>query len=102
LDAVTLRISELTGPGVTSVYINGVAIPEGPRDPGPDNIPFRNFDVSGYAGQEVDLEFRLPRGASGSFDIMGWGVIPEPEEWVLLALGGAAVAWVSRKRARAG
>jgi hypothetical protein len=102
LDALTLRISELTGPGLTALYINGIAIPEGPKEPGTDNISFRNFDVSGYAGQEVNLEFQLPRGAVGTFDIMGWGVIPKPKEWALLALGGAAVVWVTRRRLRAG
>jgi hypothetical protein len=56
------------------------------------------LNISGFAGQEVTLEFRFLPGASGRFDIYGFTQIPEPSTWALFGVGAAAMAWMARKK----
>jgi hypothetical protein len=53
-------------------------------------------DVSGYAGQEVNLQFVFGKSFSHSFDIAGFTTVPEPSSYALLGLG-AALLWYHRR-----
>ena len=54
------------------------------------------IDVSRWAGQTVDLEFRLEPSQSGRLDVLGFTNVPEPSTWALLGLGAAALVWQVR------
>ena len=54
------------------------------------------IDVSRWAGQTVDLEFRLEPGNSGRLDVLGFTSVPEPSTWALLGLGAATLLWQCR------
>ena len=57
-----------------------------------------SVDVSGYAGQTVELAFRA-RNGWGIFDVLGFKTIPEPSSLALFGLG-AAVLFVTVERRR--
>ena len=54
------------------------------------------IDVSRWAGQTVEFEFRLEPGNSGRLDVLGFTSVPEPSTWALLGLGAAALLWQCR------
>ena len=54
-------------------------------------------NVSGFAGQQVSLEFVFPKGGS-IFDIAGFTIAPEPSTYALFGLGAALLWWQHRRR----
>ena len=56
------------------------------------------WDVAGFAGQEVNLEFLVSSGDSIRFDILGFVPIPEPSTWALFGVGAAAVFCIGRRK----
>ena len=54
-------------------------------------------DVSGFAGQQVKLEFVFPKGGN-DFDITGFTIAPEPSTYALFGLGAALLWWQRRRR----
>lgn len=56
------------------------------------------FDISGFAGQEVTLEFAFYRGQGQLFDNLGFISVPEPETWALLGLGATVLGWTLWRR----
>lgn len=67
------------------------------------NVTFYPYvDVSRFAGQTVDLEFRVIQGpfegVGFGFDILGFQTVPEPSTYALLGVGLAALGWHSLRR----
>ena len=82
--------------GRLTVWING-------QQAGVANVDvnaYNQLDVSLFAGQLVDLEFRFPKNSSQAFDIFGFTQIPEPLTWMLLGVGAAGLVWQRRHRPR--
>ncbi len=68
----------------------------------PEITAYPWIDVSRYAGQIVDLEFRVIQfpfqSVAMGFDILGFKPVPEPQTWVLLGTGLAALLWFSKRK----
>jgi hypothetical protein len=63
---------------------------------------FPTVNIAQFAGQTVNLEFRLVQRGSipvgGSFDILGFTQVPEPSTWSLFGLGAVAFGWMIHRR----
>jgi hypothetical protein len=81
-DAAGLRFF---GGGYVQLFVNGERVGDsGSLDP---------VNVSHWAGQEVDLEFRVGAGDSVRLDVFDFTSVPEPSTWALVGLGAAALGW---------
>jgi hypothetical protein len=58
------------------------------------------LDVSPYAGQPVNLEFRVRGGDTITFDIFGFvpAAVPEPSTYALFGVGFAVLGWQAWRR----
>ena len=82
--------------GYVQMFINHQKI-EDPRIGTFGNVV---VDISGYAGQEVNLEFLVRREDSIRFDIFGFTSVPEPSTYALFGVGAALLWWHRRHRSR--
>lgn len=73
------------GGGYVQMFVNGERVG--------DSVSLDPVNVSRWAGQEVDLEFRVGAGDSARLDILGFTNVPEPSIWALLSLGATALGW---------
>jgi hypothetical protein len=78
------------GAGAFLAYING--------EFQADSRLHNQIDVRPWAGQTVNLEFRVPEFEGGRFDVLGFVPVPEPSTWALFGVGVAAILYIGRRK----